>query len=360
MPDITDLAKEHEKRRFKLETEKHGTIRFDTLVVWRLELILEKNNKLEQIPSDEFCLNVAKCMLLDFDGVAINQGYYKKIKKLSDLTLDINIPELEKFTESFIKNNQESVLGDFSQKQLNTLSNVEIIKKFFLREKKRYDDLVESITGFSSVNLTPQIFSSINAISKISNWGKSISPLFDNNMSEITRLTNSLSEATKPIFEALPHPSEITIPEIHDYKLETLVSIEKTLSYYSELIKLSNECLNQIKTKIESQIDSAEKNSKEAKKSSTIAIIIAVVALSASIVFGVIQSSLSNKANVQTQELNTSIKNFQTAVEEANTSIKALQQSIITNQSYYQEFGEALQKINTLPVLSLEATPLEK
>jgi hypothetical protein len=185
------------------------------------------------------------------------------------------------------------------------------------------------------------------------------------------RLTGLLESNIPKIEPLLPFREETVIPDIHDYKLETLVNIKESLNsllqscedtrnYFSEQTKLSNECLIGISEKIRSQIDDAEKNSKEAKKSSTVAIVIAVVALFASIVFGVIQSSLSHEANIQTQELNTSIKNFQTAVEEANTSIKSLQQSVITNQSYYQEFGEILQKINTLPILSPETTQSEK
>jgi hypothetical protein len=286
MPDITHLAEEHEKRQFKIETEKYGAIQFDTLVAWRAGLILEKNNELEQMPPDEFCLNVAKCMLLDFSGVVIDRNYYKKIKKLSELAFEINSSELKQFAESFIKNNQESVLDNFSQEQIDALNDFEIIKKYFVDEKKRYDSLIKSITGFESVNLTPKIFSGLNAISEI-----------------------------KQLF---PPQQESNIPVIHDSKLETLVTIEKSLAYYSELIKLSNECLNQINDNTRSQIESAEKNSKEAKWFSTAAIIIAALALVASITFGVIQTSLSYKANIQTQELNTSIKNLKNAVDETN------------------------------------------
>lgn len=318
MPDITPLVEENENRKFRLETEKHGTIRFDTLVVWRLQLILEKNNELEKIPSLDFCLNVAKCMLLNFNRITIDQNYYKKLKNLSELTLEINSSELEKFAESFIKNNQESVLDDFPQDQIDTLSNFEIIKRFFLHERERYDKLIKSITGFSNINLSSKIFSGVNAVSKIANLGGNILPSFMNDIiPEMTRLHTSLSKATNPLPGSLfPHPQELVIPEIHDYKIETLVNIEKsfnsffqsyenTRNYYSELIKLSNECLNQINANIKSQIDNAEKTSREAKRLSIIAIAIAIIALFISTVFGVIQSSLSHKANIQVQALKT-------------------------------------------------------
>jgi hypothetical protein len=83
---------------------------------------------------------------------------------------------LEKFAESFIKYNSESILEDFTQDQRNTLKDFEIIQQFFLGEKKRYDKFIKAATGFVGVNLTPNVFSSLNAISKISGLGQILSP----------------------------------------------------------------------------------------------------------------------------------------------------------------------------------------
>ncbi|GHV62753.1 hypothetical protein AGMMS49587_10540 [Spirochaetia bacterium] len=348
--DIDRHKKEEEKRKFILNTKKHGDIQFDTFIVWRIELVLEREKDIESIPSKLFCLNVAKYFLLDFCGLKINKDYYKKIKNISEIKLILNYKETQNFAELLIKNNIDDIEpGDIEDKH-DIKNDFDIIKQYFINERDRYDNLIKSMTGFLNVNLTPKVFSNLDTISKLANIN---SVSMRSGLDAISRTKfdyvpmHAGFDAISRIHDLKPLPipkiEPVKIPEIHDNKLGALMDIKETIYSFiekyeknvelnNEIIKLSNGILQDVNQNIKSQIDSAEKNSKEAKWHSNIALAISLIALLASLIFGVIQTNLTHKSNVQ--------------IETLNTSIQTLNHSIITNNDFFQNIGENLNHTN--------------
>jgi hypothetical protein len=358
--DIDRHKKEGEKRKFILNTKKHGNIQFDTFIVWRIELILEREKDIENIPSKLFCLNVAKYFLLDFCGLKVDKDYYKKIKNLSEIKLFLDDEEMQNFAELLIKNNIDDIEPSEIQDKPGIENDFDIIKQYFIQERKCYDNLIKKMTGFLNVNLTPKIFSNLNTISKLTNIGPVINHLGLDTISKVANINTALMptglDAISKITDIKPLPmpmiEPVKISDIHDYKLDNLVDIKKTIHSFiekyeknvelnNEIIKLSNGILQDVNQNIKSQIDSAEENSKEAKWQSNMAITISLIALLVSLVFGGVQTYLTRKSNIQIDIL--------------NASIQTLNNSININNDLYQNIDENLNHTNE----HLESLPNE-
>jgi hypothetical protein len=406
LPDISSLSLHPDNNGFSLNTKKHGVVEFSNFSSWRTTLIFNKVKNIKDVEPSVFSLIVAKYLIKEKEGIIYDENFYGTINSHEDIELILEKDELDNFSKEFISKNRQGIIHYYWIDTTSKVDDHTIIKQFFVKLKVHFDIVVEETTKFTKLMYDSNLLEQVKRIQEAAKDAFTEIPVLDAkqidmlkeaakiNISNIPVLSDRELEAIKqfssytknnnlpplPQIETIKQFSSLIdnekmpplpLPDIpHDYKLETLCDIEKSLNsfinsynsfkiYSKEMLEISNKTINNIRDSLELQIKTNKENfdiqikinaenTKTANKHSKIAFILSITAIVLSVVFSIFQIFSVKNSNKHIDNLNLSIEQLGENIFEFNKSnsnyiekIEALTDELIhQNEIKTNENGE--------------------
>lgn len=337
---------------FEISTMAHGIIKFDDLTMWRSTLIDNELVNIQKMTATEIILVIAKNCIKEFRGIIVLKPEEKE--NLKKIKIDFTHDELLEFSTKFLEKNKYLTgeeddrfsisFGDGEAKPLEPDKDlvthkwpddpIEKLKEAWIIQRKKQEKFVNHTLGLVNFKafegLTEFARKQQDLISGIVNPFKMppiVKPFYDTQIQESMR---SIEESQRRIHEhrASVDAAQLEVPEL----LENLMLLQR------EMYETSTELQRAANKYLDDQITLAKNNSNTAGKQSIVAIIIASVGLIASVVFGIIQITISIRPNEQLKQ--------QTEVLE-----KILLQNNNIDKSTDKKYERIINEINKLPVI---------